>query len=151
MKKTKSAGIYTAIYFTLHFLFMILLCNITALAPDENLYLEILKNVYTNQFKSTSGMGWSVTAQPFLFLIYLPVKILTLVGISPLFSLRLYVVFIGTYIFWKLVNELESNIKSTRNYIGLITLVSLLPSFFISQSAPIFPMSVLDCLSSLAN
>ena len=134
MKRSKSAGFYTAIYFTLHFLFLILLGNITALAPDENMYLDISKNVYSEKFNSIVVMGWSVTSQPFLFLIYLPAKILTNVGISPLFSLRLYVVFIGTYIFWKLTKELENQNNSKRNYFGLLAMVSLLPSFFIWSS-----------------
>ena len=114
MKKFKSAGLYTAIYFTLHFLFLILLGNITALAPDENMYLDISKYVYSRKFDSTVVMGWSVTLQPFLFLIYLPTKILTLIGLSPLFALRLYTVLISTYIFWKLAQKILDNLRIAR-------------------------------------
>ena len=63
-------------YIGLHVTFSILLGNITAFAPDENLYRGIFSNLYSPGFTS-DVLGFSGAWEPWLRLVYLPAKLIT--------------------------------------------------------------------------
>lgn len=82
--------IFTTIYFTAHFFLQILLSNITAFAPDEELYLEIYLKTNNSTRDLQQQIGWPISSQLFLDIIYGPARLLELFGLSALNSIRVY-------------------------------------------------------------
>jgi signal transduction histidine kinase len=74
--------VFTA-YIGLHVTFSVLLGNITAFAPDENVYKSIFSRLYSAGFTS-DVLGFSGAWEPWLRLSYLPAKLLTYLGFTDL-------------------------------------------------------------------
>ena len=74
-------------YIGLHLTFSVLLGNITAFAPDENVYKSIFARLYSAGFTS-DVLGFNGAWEPWLRLVYLPAKLMTYVGISDLMAAR---------------------------------------------------------------
>lgn len=82
--------IYWSAYGLLHLLFILILGPIKALATDEDLYLTYFTEIYKNDYdESFLTIGWPNTNRYLLGIFYLPAKVLNLIGVSPLISIRL--------------------------------------------------------------
>ena len=82
--------IYWSAYGLLHLLFILILGPIKALATDEDLYLTYFTEIYKNDYDdSFLTIGWPNTNRYLLGIFYLPAKVLNLIGVSPLISIRL--------------------------------------------------------------
>jgi len=68
----------------------LILGPIKALATDEDLYLTYFTEIYKNDYdESFLTIGWPNTNRYLLGIFYLPAKVLNLIGVSPLISIRL--------------------------------------------------------------
>ena len=78
-------------FFVSHAVFAISLGRLFAFAPDEQGYLYTFNTVYTLPIgtDAQSGSGWITAPTVFLWIAYLPAKILNLVGVPDYLSIRL--------------------------------------------------------------
>jgi hypothetical protein len=72
-----------------HLISLALLHNITAFAPDEKNYLAIFKVLYRSDFSMNGFPGWPADSENIVRILYLPAKVLNVLGLSELLSLRL--------------------------------------------------------------
>ena len=74
-----------------HALFAVFLGRLFAFAPDEYGYLYTFNNVYSLPINTAaqSGSGWITAPTIFLWVSYLPAKILNLIGVPDYLSIRL--------------------------------------------------------------
>ena len=85
------------IFVLTHVFFAAILGRLYAFAPDEQGYLNTFNNVYGGKDPNPqNASGWITAPKPFLWIIYLPSKILTLCGIPDYFSIRLSSIALGT-------------------------------------------------------
>jgi len=102
-------------FFLTHVVFAIFLGRLFAFAPDEKSYLFTFNNVYSlpiNTYSQT-GSGWITAPTIFLWIAYLPAKILNLVGVPDYLSIRLLSVGITTLSLFFFL-KMKSNIKLTK-------------------------------------
>jgi len=76
----------------LHLISLALFHNITAFAPDETNYLSIFKILYRSDFSMLNLAGWPPGSENVVRILYFPAKILNLVGVSELLSIRIQAV-----------------------------------------------------------
>ena len=78
------------LFISLHLIFSTFLGELFALAPDEMGYLSSFNQVYTLPMNTIaqSGSGWITAPTIFLWMIYLPAKIMTIFGLSDLLAIR---------------------------------------------------------------
>jgi hypothetical protein len=102
-------------FFLTHVIFAIFLGRLFAFAPDEKGYLFTFNNVYTLPINTDSqtGSGWITAPTIFLWIAYLPAKILNLVGVPDYLSIRLLSVGITTLSLFFFL-KMKSNIKLTK-------------------------------------
>jgi hypothetical protein len=102
-------------FFVSHVMFAIFLGRLFAFAPDEKGYLDTFNNVYTLPINTDSqtGSGWITAPTIFLWIAYLPAKILNLVGVPDYLSIRLLSVGITTLSLFFFL-KMKSNIKLTK-------------------------------------
>ncbi len=72
-----------------HLAFIILFDKVTAFAPDEANYIGVFNNLYRSDFSLDGYLGWQEGSINALRIIYLPAKLLALVGFSDFFAIRL--------------------------------------------------------------
>ena len=102
-------------FFLTHVVFAIFLGRLFAFAPDEKGYLFTFNNVYSlpiNTYSQTVS-GWITAPTIFLWIAYLPAKILNLVGVPDYLSIRLLSVGITTLSLFFFL-KMKSNIKLTK-------------------------------------
>jgi hypothetical protein len=102
-------------FFLTHVVFAIFLGRLFAFAPDEKGYLFTFNNVYSLPMNTDSqtGSGWITAPTIFLWIAYLPAKILNLVGVPDYLSIRILSVGITTLSLFFFL-KLKSNIKLTK-------------------------------------
>jgi hypothetical protein len=118
----------------LHLLFIILFDKVTAFAPDENGYLAIFKNLYKSDFSLAGYLGWQEGSIYALRLVYLPAKVLNLVGFSDFYSIRLLTILYSTltlFILLKLCSEIYILGRSAKFW---IVSAFFIPSYFLWTS-----------------
>lgn len=92
----------------LHLGFIILFDGITAFAPDEANYIRVFNNLYRSDFSIDGYLGWHEGSINGLRLIYLPGKILAIIGFSDFYAVRILSVFysmLSLYLLLKLAPE----------------------------------------------
>jgi hypothetical protein len=120
-------------YIGLHVSFSVFLGNITALAPDENLYRDIFSRLYSAGFTS-DVLGFYGAWEPWLRLIYLPAKLLTYLGISDLLAARLLAIGCSTIATYLLIKMAKNNEQDTRIFRTAIIAISFIPTVFLWSS-----------------
>lgn len=102
-------------FFLSHIMFAIFLGRLFAFAPDEKGYLFAFNNVYTLPINTVGQMssGWITAPTIFLWIAYLPAKILNLVGVPDYLSIRLLSVGITTLSLFFFL-KMKSNLKLTK-------------------------------------
>jgi 4-amino-4-deoxy-L-arabinose transferase-like glycosyltransferase len=104
--------------------------NVTALAPDETLYLKVFLRLYESGFSLEDYLGWSIKNEYFLQILYLPAKILTILGIDGLNAIRLQSIIYSFSSILLLLHTRPNLIKSRRLLITLIIATST-PTFIL--------------------
>ena len=102
-------------FFLAHVVFAIFLGRLFAFAPDEKGYLFTFNNVYSLPMNTDSqtGSGWITAPTIFLWIAYLPAKILNLAGVPDYLSIRVLSVGITTLSLFFFL-KMKSNIKLTK-------------------------------------
>ncbi len=120
-------------YIGLHITFSLLLGNITAFAPDENLYRSIFSRLYTPGFTS-DVLGFTGTWEPWLRALYLPAKLLTYLGFTDLYAVRFLAIGYSTLATYFLVKLARDNNRDSQVFrISLIS-ISFIPTVFLWSS-----------------
>lgn len=86
--RLSSTSIVIATLTSLHFALIILFDKVTALAPDEANYIGIFRNLYRSDFSLDGYLGWQEESVNALRVIYLPAKILEIIGFSEFYAVR---------------------------------------------------------------
>jgi hypothetical protein len=120
-------------YIGLHVTFSILLGNITAFAPDENLYKSIFTRLYSAGFTS-DVLGFNGAWEPWLRLVYLPAKLMTYIGISDLMAARLLAITCSTLATFLVVKTARDNSRDNRAFKIAIIAISFTPTVFLWSS-----------------
>ena len=104
------------LYFFVHLCLLIALEGITAFAPDEGNYKAIFNKLYNSGFSLNGYVGWTSPGSiNFLRLLYLPAKVLNLIGFSEILSLRLLSI-LTTYISLLLLLKINKGKFQTRKW-----------------------------------
>jgi hypothetical protein len=124
------------IFFIAHVLFAIFLGRLFAFAPDEQNYLYTFNNVYTLPVSTDaqSGSGWNAAPTVFLWIAYLPAKILNLAGVPDFLSIRLLSIAITTISLFLLLRMKQNTQKLKRIPEKLIFFSFFIPSVFLWTS-----------------
>ena len=123
-------------FFISHILFAIILGRLYALAPDEQGYLYTFNSVYTLPISTDpqSGSGWITAPTFFLWIAYLPAKILNLVGVPDYLSIRLLSIVITTISLFLLL-RINQNVQKRRGIPEKFIFLSFfIPSVFLWTS-----------------
>jgi hypothetical protein len=123
-------------FFTSHLTFAIFLGRLFAFAPDEKGYLFTFNNVYTlpmNTYAQT-GSGWITAPTMFLWVAYLPAKIINLIGVPDYLSIRLLSIALTTVSLWLLLRMNNSAKKLRIVPKDLIFFSFFIPSVFLWTS-----------------
>jgi hypothetical protein len=121
-------------FFIAHVFFATFLGRMYAFAPDEKSYLDTFNRMYTLDLDTSaqSGSGWSTAPTIFLWIAYLPAKILNLVGIPDYLSIRLLSIMLTTlslFLFLKMNYIIGKAIRTKLIYFSFF-----IPSVFLWTS-----------------
>ena len=120
-------------YIGLHVTFSVLLGNITAFAPDENLYRSIFARLYSAGFTS-DVLGFNGAWEPWLRLVYLPAKLMTYVGISDLMAARFLAIIYSVLATLLVIKIAKVNHRDDRIFRIAIIAISFIPTVFLWSS-----------------
>lgn len=123
------------LFFISHILFALFLGQFTGMAPDEAGYLYTFNNIYTlpiSNFPQT-GSGWIAAPTIFLWIVYFPAKLLTLIGVPNLLALRFASILYVTLALIFSLRILNTQKAAIRQKSAVIAIFSI-PSFFIWTS-----------------
>lgn len=73
----------------LHLIFIMIFDKVTAFAPDETNYIGVFNNLYRPDFSLDGYLGWQEGSINALRLIYLPGKLLEVIGFSDFYAVRI--------------------------------------------------------------
>jgi hypothetical protein len=123
-------------FFVSHFIFAIFLGPMFAFAPDEQGYLYTFNNVYSLPIGSydLSETAWFATPIVFLWIMYLPVKVISLLGVPDYLSIRLLSIAITTCSLFLLL-KINQNMQKSRGFPQKVIFSSFfIPSVFLWTS-----------------
>jgi hypothetical protein len=131
-----SRNILVILFLVSHISFAIFLGRFFVLAPDEEGYLFAFNNVYTLPINTVSqnGSGWIMAPTVFLWIAYLPAKILVLVGIPDYLSIRLLSIAITALSLFLFLRMRQNTKKTGKIPEQLIFLSFFIPSVFLWTS-----------------
>ena len=121
----------TALTF-MHVLFAITIGRLFALAPDEGGYLYTFNNLYgaSDDPNPQYNSGWITSPKIFLWIVYLPSKLITILGVPDYLAIRFLSIFLGMLSLFLLqknyIQKLEYNSRA-----NLVFLAFLIPSIFL--------------------
>ena len=127
---------FVVFFFISHLIFAILLGRLFAFAPDEKGYLLTFNNVYTLPINTTAQQvsGWITSPTIFLWLAYLPAKIINMMGVADYLSIRLLSITLTTLSLFLLL-KLNENRQRTRGIPQEVIFLSyFIPSVFLWTS-----------------
>jgi hypothetical protein len=139
------------IFVALHILFILILGNITAFAPDESGYAEIFSRLYSSDFSFEGQGGWSSGNVLFLRLLYLPAKIFSILGCSNLISVRLLSLICAYLAFYLLVKQINEPILLRLHSSWWLVIAFLTPSIFVWTSLGLRESFILLWLVAIFN
>ncbi len=137
-----------SVFVTTHLLFAIFLGRLFALAPDEGGYLYTFNNLYgSNDPNPQLKSGWIVAPKPFLWIIYLPAKMLNSLGVPDYLSIRMLSIAIATLSLILLINLQRRRRQSNNRFESLIFLFFFIPSIFLWTSVGLREVFILAEIS----
>jgi hypothetical protein len=134
--KQLSRNKFIFIFFVAHAFFSVLLGRIYVLAPDEVGYLFAFNNIYNLPITVTaqSGSGWIAAPTMFLWVAYLPAKVLSLIGLPDYLSIRLLSILLTTVSLYLLVEILRRSTIANKNFQKYLFAAFYIPSVFLWTS-----------------
>ena len=139
------------IFVILHLAMIMILGDLVALAPDEAGYLTTFNNLYIlpmSTFAQTSS-GWITAPTIFLWVVYAPAKLLTILGISNLVAIRVLSVMLTVASLYFLKNVLNHRQTNTKKTEIVLVLFYLIPSVFLWTSIGLREAFIIAQLSSI--
>ena len=123
-------------FISLHALFAIFLGRLYALAPDEGGYLYTFNNVYSLPISThaQSGSGWITAPTIFLWIAYLPAKILNMFGVPDYLSIRFLSILLATHSLALLRSIFGRTAMKFEMTQRCVFIVFLIPSIFLWTS-----------------
>lgn len=120
----------------IHLLFAVFLGQFYAFAPDEAGYLATFRELYASNSETNpqSNSGWIAAPTIFLWISYLPAKILNLVGVPDLLSIRILSIALSAltlYLLFELQNRGKLGTKVSQK---VVFSVFFIPSIFLWNS-----------------
>jgi hypothetical protein len=124
------------LFFSSHVFFAIFLGRLFAFAPDEQGYLSTFNNIYTLPVNTNAQgfSGWITAPTVFLWIAYLPAKILNLAGMPDYLSIRMLSIAITTISLILLLRFNREMQKFTRMSGKVIFFSFFIPSIFLWTS-----------------
>jgi hypothetical protein len=116
----------------LHTVFAVTIGRLYALAPDEGGYLYTFNNLYDSSDDPNPqyNSGWITSPKIFLWIVYLPSKILTILGMPDYLAIRFLSIFLGMFSLYLLQSNLMNNAKP--KFQDKVVLLSfIIPSIFL--------------------
>ena len=136
------------VFVATHLLFAIFLGRLFALAPDEGGYLYTFNNLYGGKDPNPQlNSGWIVAPKPFLWISYLPSKVLNLLGVPDYLAIRILSISIATLSLILLINLQRSWRSSSGRFETLIFLFFFIPSIFLWTSVGLREVFILAEIS----
>ena len=120
------------VFFTLHVALAIVIGPTSIFAHDEQGYLYTLNHLYGAQIDTNPqyGSGWISTSKPFLWLAYLPAKIMILLNFPDYLALRILSIMTITICLLVMRHlQVQSGVSSRR--LHALVLWFSIPSIFI--------------------
>ena len=126
----------TVIYFFAHLVFLLFLGKSFAFSSDEGGYLYTFSNLYGSELDSNPqyGSGWIAAPKWFLQVVYVPAKILSLIGFPDFLSIRLLSAFFATYCVWLLLSLIKGQEENKKFAKFVIVGSFCIPSIFLWTS-----------------
>ena len=123
-------------FITVHIVFAVFLGRLFALAPDEGGYLYTFNNVYTwpTNTRAQSGSGWITAPTIFLWIAYLPGKVLNMFGVPDYLSIRILSIILTTLSLYLLKQILDGVIPKGRLNKNIVFITFFIPSVFLWTS-----------------
>lgn len=123
-------------FVSLHLIFAVFLGRLYAFAPDEAGYLATFRDLYGSNADTNpqSYSGWIAAPKIFLWIIYSPAKLLNLVGVSDVLSIRILSIVLSAltlYLLLKLQKEGNFGTKISRKFVFFVFFI---PSIFLWNS-----------------
>jgi hypothetical protein len=120
----------------IHLLFAVFLGRFYAFAPDEAGYLATFRELYAsnNETNPQSYSGWIAAPTIFLWISYLPAKLLNLVGVPDLLSIRILSIALSAltlYLLFELQNRGKLGAKVSQKFVFSVFFI---PSIFLWNS-----------------
>lgn len=140
------------VFVTTHLLFAIFLGRLFALAPDEGGYLYTFNNLYGSKDPNPqNGSGWITAPKPFLWITYLPAKVLNVLGVPDYLSIRILSIFMAAMSMILLINlqRRSGKPKSNSRFEHLIFVFYFIPSIFLWTSVGLREVFILAEISLL--
>ena len=123
---------FVIVFFLLHVALAIAIGPTYIFAPDEQGYLYTLNNLYgaSGDANPQFGSGWISTSKPFLWLAYLPAKVLMMLHIPDYLALRFLSILTVTLCLLSIQHLQRQSGNLSRNSYSLVLWFSI-PSIFI--------------------
>ena len=120
------------LFFGLHLLLATLLGRFFSLAPDEFGYLQTFSNLYSQTLVNPqSSSGWIMAPTSFLWIAYMPAKLMTLVGMPDFLAIRVLSAMLTTAAIALIISlHPNSKIKQKNQVINTFLIFSI-PSVFL--------------------
>jgi hypothetical protein len=121
------------IFFLIHTIFAVFLGRLYALAPDEADYLHTFNNVYKLPIGTTaqSGSGWITAPTVFLWIAYLPAKIINMIGVPDYLAIRILSILFTTLSLYLFLNIQKHNQFFNRYTRAITVAIFFIPSVFL--------------------
>ena len=115
----------------LHLGFITIFDKVTAFAPDELNYIGVFRNLYKSDFSLEGYSGWQEGSINALRVIYLPAKILNLIGFSEFYAVRLLSIFCSMFSLYLLMKMQPGETLLKRNTSFWLAGAYFIPTFFL--------------------
>jgi len=124
------------LFIFIHTTFAIFLGRLFALAPDEIGYIYTFNNVYSLPISTSAqtGSGWITAPTVFLWIAYLPAKILNMIGVPDYLSIRILSILLATTSLSLLLGIRKRSQTSSKYSQKLIFAAFFIPSVFLWTS-----------------
>lgn len=125
---------FISIFVTTHVLFAVLLGRLFAFAPDEGGYLYTFNNLYGGVDQNPQlGSGWITAPKAFLWISYLPAKLLNILGVPDYLAIRLLSIALMASSLILLMNIYHQSRPTTYRHDGIFYFF-FIPSIFLWSS-----------------
>ena len=119
-----------------HLLFAVFLGRLFALAPDEEGYLYTFNHLYWSSSDPNPqyASGWITAPKVFLWISYLPAKILTILGMPDYLAIRILSIILTLLSIIMLLNFQKRTRINKKAYQSVVFIIFLFPSVFLWTS-----------------